>query len=118
MRASALSSAISKQRGLYDDSVVIVTADHGDSLGEDGRMGHAYTLYPEIVRIPLLVHLRPGCATRLMSRTKARCSRRTSARHCTRFSASGRRNRAPFFGRPLFRPRGQPPRGAGTAVYR
>lgn len=43
--------------GLYDDSIVILTSDHGDSLGEDGRFGHAYTIYPEIVRIPLLVHL-------------------------------------------------------------
>ena len=43
--------------GLYDESIVILTSDHGDSLGEDGRFGHAYTIYPEILRIPLLVHL-------------------------------------------------------------
>jgi arylsulfatase A-like enzyme len=46
-----------KARGLYEHSIVVLTADHGDSLGEDGRWGHAYTLFPEIVRIPLLVHL-------------------------------------------------------------
>ncbi len=46
-----------KSRGIYDSSVVVLTADHGDSLGEDGRWGHAYTLFPEIVRIPLIVHL-------------------------------------------------------------
>lgn len=46
-----------KARGLYDNSLVILTADHGDSLGEEGRFGHAYTLYPEILRIPLLIHL-------------------------------------------------------------
>jgi len=46
-----------KEKGLYEDSVVILTSDHGDSLGEEGRFGHAYTLFPEIVRIPLLVHL-------------------------------------------------------------
>jgi hypothetical protein len=46
-----------KQRGLYDSSIVILTADHGDSLGENGRWGHAYTIYPEVVRIPLLIHL-------------------------------------------------------------
>jgi membrane-anchored protein YejM (alkaline phosphatase superfamily) len=46
-----------KTHGLYDNSVVVLTADHGDSLGEDGRWGHAYTLVPEVVRIPLLVHL-------------------------------------------------------------
>jgi hypothetical protein len=46
-----------KKQGAYDDSVIIVTSDHGDSLGEMGRWGHAYTIFPEIIRIPLLVHL-------------------------------------------------------------
>jgi arylsulfatase A-like enzyme len=42
---------------LYDDSIVILTADHGDALGEARRWGHSYTLFPEIVRTPLFVHL-------------------------------------------------------------
>jgi hypothetical protein len=46
-----------KKAGMYDNSIIVVTADHGDSLGERGRWGHAYTLFPEIVRIPLLIHL-------------------------------------------------------------
>ena len=46
-----------KTSGLYDESIVVLTADHGDSLGEEGRMGHAYSLHPEIVRVPLIVHL-------------------------------------------------------------
>ena len=46
-----------KARGRFDNSIVIVTSDHGDSLGEEGRMGHAYTLYPEIARVPLIVHV-------------------------------------------------------------
>jgi hypothetical protein len=46
-----------KRTGLYERSVVILTSDHGESLGEDGRWGHAYTLYPEVVRIPLIMHL-------------------------------------------------------------
>jgi arylsulfatase A-like enzyme len=49
-----------KARGLYDRSVIILTSDHGDSLGEDGRMGHAYSLHPEIVRVPLIVHVPPA----------------------------------------------------------
>lgn len=43
--------------GMYEDSLVILTSDHGDSLGEDGRFGHAYTIFPEILRIPMIVHL-------------------------------------------------------------
>jgi arylsulfatase A-like enzyme len=46
-----------QRQGLYDNSVIVFTSDHGDSLGEEGRWGHAYTLFPEIVRVPLLVHL-------------------------------------------------------------
>ncbi len=45
-----------KQAGLYESSVIVLTADHGDSLGEDGRWGHAYTIFPEIVRVPLIIH--------------------------------------------------------------
>ena len=46
-----------KVEGLYDTSVVILTSDHGDSLGEGGRFGHAYTIFPEIIRIPLIMHV-------------------------------------------------------------
>jgi hypothetical protein len=46
-------------RGLYDNSIVIVTADHGDAYGEFGRFGHSDFLFPEVIRIPLIVHLPP-----------------------------------------------------------
>lgn len=46
-----------KARGLYDDSVVIITSDHGDSLGEEGRWGHTGGVFPEVARIPLIIHL-------------------------------------------------------------
>jgi glucan phosphoethanolaminetransferase (alkaline phosphatase superfamily) len=48
-----------KQRGLYDNSIIILTADHGDSYGEFGRYGHSNFLFPEIIRIPLIIHLPP-----------------------------------------------------------
>lgn len=46
-----------KSRNLYDESIIVLTSDHGDALGEDGRWGHSYWLYPEIIRVPLIVHL-------------------------------------------------------------
>lgn len=46
-----------KQNGMYENSVVVLTSDHGDFLGERGQWGHAYSLSPEIVRVPLIVHL-------------------------------------------------------------
>jgi len=48
-----------KRTGLYDDSVIILTSDHGDSLGEQGRWGHAYFMVPEVMRVPLVVHVPP-----------------------------------------------------------
>ena len=44
-----------RRLGLYDDSLILLTSDHGDSLGEEGRVGHAYGLFPEVIRIPLIV---------------------------------------------------------------
>src|SRR5581483_4069035 len=52
--------AYMKRTGLYDRSIVILMADHGDSLGEGLRWGHGYTVYPEVMRIPLIVRLPPA----------------------------------------------------------
>lgn len=49
-----------KKKGLYDKSIIVLTSDHGDSLGEGGRWGHAYTLFPEIARVPLIMRLPPS----------------------------------------------------------
>jgi hypothetical protein len=46
-----------KSSGIYDNSIVILTADHGDSLGERGLWGHAYNLVPETARVPIIIHL-------------------------------------------------------------
>lgn len=46
-----------KAQDLFDNSIIIFTADHGESLGEEGRFGHAYTIFPEILRIPMIIHL-------------------------------------------------------------
>jgi arylsulfatase A-like enzyme len=42
---------------LYDDSVIVVTADHGESLGAHGEETHGIFLYDETIRVPLLVKL-------------------------------------------------------------
>ncbi len=41
--------------GLYERALIIVTADHGELLGEGGYFSHAARLDPELVEIPLLV---------------------------------------------------------------
>ncbi len=41
--------------GLLERTVVIVTADHGEALGEHGFVGHNDQVYEESVRIPLVM---------------------------------------------------------------
>ena len=48
-----------KQRGMYDNSIIIVTSDHGDATGEFGRMSHSTSIWPEIMRVPMIIHLPP-----------------------------------------------------------
>ncbi len=49
-----------KERGLYDDLTIIVTADHGEEFHEHGGFWHGTTLYDEQLRVPLLVKLPAG----------------------------------------------------------
>jgi hypothetical protein len=37
-----------------DDTLVLVTSDHGENLGEAGRIGHAFSLDERLVRVPLV----------------------------------------------------------------
>lgn len=40
---------------LLDDTVVVVTSDHGDSLGEHKHIGHRTSLYEPLVHVPLII---------------------------------------------------------------
>ena len=42
-------------RGLSDDTVVIVTADHGEYLGEHELWGHLHGLYEPVLSVPFVV---------------------------------------------------------------
>ncbi len=41
--------------GLLDDTIVVFTADHGESFGEHGLLGHGQCVYDTVVHVPLLV---------------------------------------------------------------
>jgi len=56
-----------KQRGMYDHSIVVLTADHGDATGEFGRRSHSTILYPEVLRVPLIVHVPPSMRQQLVA---------------------------------------------------
>ncbi len=44
-------------RDLYDDTLIVLTSDHGEALGEHGIMGHGSSLYDEALAIPLVLKL-------------------------------------------------------------
>jgi arylsulfatase A-like enzyme len=44
-----------KELGLDNKTVIIITADHGEEFLERGRIGHAETLYDEIIHVPLII---------------------------------------------------------------
>ncbi|MBO9610169.1 MAG: sulfatase-like hydrolase/transferase, partial [Paenibacillaceae bacterium] len=52
-----------RRHGLYDDTVIIFTADHGESLGIHGGLcDKSYFMYEETCRIPLIVKPAAGLA--------------------------------------------------------
>jgi len=48
--------AILRREGLLENTVVLVTADHGDELHDHGYWSHGTTLYQEVIHVPMLIH--------------------------------------------------------------
>lgn len=44
-----------QERGLLEHTLVVITADHGESFLEHGSEGHARTLYTEVQDVPLIL---------------------------------------------------------------
>ena len=47
------------ERESFDESLVVLTADHGEELFDHGGFAHRYSLHREVLRVPLFVKL-PG----------------------------------------------------------
>ncbi|RME21218.1 MAG: hypothetical protein D6798_18690 [Deltaproteobacteria bacterium] len=45
--------------GRLDDTIIVVVADHGEMLGEQGDIGHPTTLHPALAQVPMVIAL-PG----------------------------------------------------------
>ena len=51
-----------KETGIFENSIIILSADHGDAFGEHGTLGHGgkgvfpEQLYDELLRVPLIIH--------------------------------------------------------------
>ena len=46
-----------QDRDLLDNTIVIVTSDHGEAFQEHGHEGHARNLYKEVIQVPWIISL-------------------------------------------------------------
>lgn len=46
-----------KERGLYDEALIIFTADHGEEFCDHGGWWHGLTLYDEQIHVPMMIKL-------------------------------------------------------------
>jgi arylsulfatase A-like enzyme len=44
-----------RELGMYDESMIIITADHGEEFWEHDGFEHGHTLYDELVHVPLII---------------------------------------------------------------
>jgi len=62
-----------REAGLFDNTLFIVTADHGETFGEHGHKWHPSCPYDEVIRIPLLIKFpgenRPAGRVRALTQT-------------------------------------------------
>ncbi len=44
-----------RERGITDDALVILVADHGEEFLDHNKLGHAHSLYQELLNVPLII---------------------------------------------------------------
>ncbi len=48
-----------KEEGLYDDTIFVITSDHGEAFNEHGFYFHGQTLYNTVMNVPMIIRV-PG----------------------------------------------------------
>ena len=60
--------SVLRELGLEEDTLLVVTSDHGEGLGQHGEMEHSNVLHEEALRVPLWIRMpRPGHGPRRSS---------------------------------------------------
>ncbi len=44
-----------RERQVYDNSLIVITSDHGEALGERNFLGHPMSVYQDQLRVPLII---------------------------------------------------------------
>jgi len=106
-----------KAKGKYDNSIVILTSDHGDWLGEYGRWGHGESLAPVILQVPLLIHLPPSLGRKLYSSTSQEVFLTDITPSLYYLLGHRALRQGEFYGRPLFTETAQEQQGYPQKDY-
>jgi len=60
-----------ERRGLLDETLFVITSDHGESIGDHGKTNHLQSVYEELVRVPLILrHPRLPAGLRVPTRVQ------------------------------------------------
>ena len=59
-----------RETGREEDTLVVVTSDHGEAFLEHGDMLHGSGVYPEMLHVPLIVHVPGRSAARVRHRVQ------------------------------------------------
>ena len=49
-----------QQLGVGDDTLLVITADHGEEFAEHGSWGHGHSIFQELLGVPLIFHMPRG----------------------------------------------------------
>jgi arylsulfatase A-like enzyme len=51
--------AVLAERGVLDETILVVTSDHGEQFGEHGKYEHTNSLYAQVTHVPLVIRYPP-----------------------------------------------------------
>jgi arylsulfatase A-like enzyme len=49
-----------KRAGMWEETVVIITSDHGENIGHHDMMDHVFSLYESTIHVPLIIRIPNG----------------------------------------------------------
>jgi len=55
-----------KSKGLFANTLIVLSGDHGESLGEHGEKSHGFFIYNATMHVPFIVHLPGARSPRVM----------------------------------------------------
>ncbi len=56
-----------KEKGIYQNTVIVLCGDHGESLGEHGEKTHGFFIYNTTMHVPLIIRLPENAAARTVA---------------------------------------------------